>query len=319
MKKVAWLLILAALLRMLAGCAAEQKEVSEAFKAVVEEFSELYFALDEDGSRFDRELETVGRYLEGELSQEAAMEALEEDLAYYSAELENQEEYKVRSRLADQLEACGISKQDFIAFGNSRSNELYDQKTKTEYLLEYLTTAEEFQDSYDNLAFYHEHYLSLQDCLRGYYYYAGLNAWFAEMGELEVSYVEKTVIGELTCYLPEDPQWCGSQEEAEDLAMDYLDEMEIIITELSEHVGESQEDLYAMERTYTKLSNLIEAMRKEDLSAEPLLSLAIEVQSASDAFTIAMNESDMDAIGELEVQIDGLQAEFDAIMEDMEA
>ena len=63
-----------------------------------------------------------------------------------------------------------------------------------------------------------------------------------------MAYLETQVIDKLGAYIPEGPAWCSTREDAEEQVMLYLDQVEEILNQFADHVGQQQNDLYQMEQ-----------------------------------------------------------------------
>lgn len=302
MKKIISLILAAAMAVSLAGCG----RVSEDFAASLDEIAELYLRLDEDSIRFDRALERLGEYLEGDISQKEALEAFEKDLSYYEKELAEIEEYELEEDLESSLIECGIYVQDFLVFANMRSHELYEYRDKAAVLLEYLTYAEQFRDARESLEFYHRYYGKLQSCNKGYYFYGGLNYWFAEADGKELALLEEVLLNEIGSLRPAKDIWYTESAHAEEAAQDSLDTMEECVTEISAFMGESRNMELASQRVFQKLKALTDAMVQEDLTAAPYDAMSSHLNLFLGDFAKAIADDDYWMVLAIEGEVDAL-------------
>lgn len=248
---------------VLGGCGPKQPwetaGVSEDFYLVTEDFAPRYLELDQDGQRYDQALEAVEAYLAGESSQDEAIASLEQAVLYIETELEDWENVALDEALTSRLQAVDISPSEYESFANSRPTNLQSQQADLLSLLYYLEYAEEDPTSRENLGWSLDKDQKVQDSSRGYYYYGCLNYWFPGADDAERAYLEAEVIDKLRSYIPEDPLWCSTREDAEEQVMMYLDEMEEVLNQLADHVGQQQNDLYQMEQELgTMLERLLE-------------------------------------------------------------
>lgn len=248
---------------LLSGCGAKQPwetaGVSEDFYQVTEDFAPRYLELDQDGQQYDQALEAVDAYLAGETSQDEAIASVEQAVLYTETELEDWENVALNDTLTSQLQAVDISPAEYEAFANSRPTNLQSQQTDLLSLLYYLEYAEDDPTSRENLSWSLDKDQKVQNSTRGYYYYGCLNYWFPDADDAELEYLETKVIDKLHAYIPENPVWCGTREDAEEQVMLYLDEVEEILNQFADHVGQQQNDLYAMEQELqAQLESLME-------------------------------------------------------------
>ena len=249
---------------ILSGCGPKQPwetaGVSEDFYQVTEDFAPRYLELDQDGYRYDQALEAVDAYLTGESSQDEAVSSLEESIRYFETELEDWETVALDKTLTGQLQSVDISPAEYEMFANGRPISLQSQQLDLLALLYYLQYAEEDEASLENLSWHLDQYKKVQDSTRGYYYYGCLNYWFPGANEKEREYLDIKVIDQLNSYIPEDPVWCSTREDAEEQVMLYLDAEEEVLNQFADNVGQQQNDLYEMEQ---KLTALLEGLLEE--------------------------------------------------------
>lgn len=249
---------------LLSGCGPKQPwetaGVSEDFYQVTEDFAPRYLELDQDGYRYDQALEAVDAYLAGETGQDEAVSALEETIQYFETELNGWETVSLDETLTKHLQAVDISPAEYEMFINGRPINLQSQQTDLLSLLNYLQYAEADQTSRENLSWSLSKDQKIQDSTRGYYYYGCLNYWFPSANDKEREYLNIKVIDQLHSYIPEDPVWCSTREEAEEQVMRYLDAEEDILNQFADHVGQQQNDLYEMEQ---ELAALLEGLLEE--------------------------------------------------------
>lgn len=237
---------------VLGGCGPKQPwetvGVSEDFYGVTEDFAPRYLELDQDGQQYDQALDAVEAYLAGESSRDEAIAALEQAVLYMETELKGWENVALDETLTSQLQAVDISPAEYESFANSRPANLQSQQTDLLSLLYYLDYAEEDPTSRENLSWSLDKDQKVQDSIRGYYYYGCLNYWFPDADDAELEYLETKVIDKLHAYIPEDPVWCGTREDAEEQVMLYLDQVEEVLNQFADHVGQQQKNLYEMEQ-----------------------------------------------------------------------
>lgn len=237
---------------VLGGCGPKQPwetaGVSEDFYLVTEDFAPRYLELDQDGRQYDQALDAVEAYLAGESSRDEAAASVEQAVLYIETELEGWEDAALDEALTGRLQAVDISPAEYESFANSRPTNLQSQQVDLLSLLYYLDYAEEDPTSRENLSWSLDKDQKVQDSTRGYYYYGCLNYWFPGADDAELGYLESKVMDKLHAYIPEDPAWCSTREDAEEQVMLYLDQVEEILNQFADHVGQQQKDLYQMEQ-----------------------------------------------------------------------
>lgn len=284
------------------------------FCAVADEFSRLYLAFDEDGYGFDQALEAVNGYLEGKTPQKETVSLLEKTLKTYEEEAKGLEEFVLSDALAKKLSVCGISAEEYKAFGNSRKNELYNHIVGISTMLEYLESAEELQESYEDLRFFTSSNAAQQDCMRGYYYYGCFNYWFVHANEAEKAYLGEQVTSRIKAYLPEDPVWYQDQEEVEERVMLYLDELEEINGQTAKHVGQAQEELYGMQQKAEELEEKIEEKQELEEKLARLKEINGRIEEINAEAAAAKEAGDEEKLSALKIEFEAIVAEYEALV-----
>lgn len=297
------------------GKGEETAGIGKDFLAVVQNFSPLFLSFDEDGYLFDQALHGVKAYLEGEKTQEEVLDRLQEILALYQEHSAGLEEFVLEDGLADQLAACGISAEEYKAFGNSRGNDIYSHTVSLTTLLEYLESAEELQESHEDLAFFYSVHRDEQENMRGYYYYGCLNYWFAGASEEERAYLDEQVICKIKAYRPKEPVWYDNREEIENVVMGYLDAIEQIDGQVAKHVGKAQEELYGMEQDYQKLLDSIEEKQAMEEKLAQLKEINARIEAINKEAAEAKGAGDEEKLSVLKEEFDALVAEYEELVE----
>ena len=292
----------------------EELNISEDFYRVTENFSRLFFALDSDGARYDQVLDAVNQYLSEEISQQQAVEILEQAVSEFEQTLNTLDVITIDSQLTENLRSCGISPEEYEAFANSRPNDLQSLQIRTSTLLDYLQIADVLEDSLENLRFMFEADAAEQDSLRGYYYYGCLNYWFTSAGETELDYLQQTVIDQLKAYIPDDPIWYSDTALVEERTMLYLDDLEKVVDLTAAHVGEQQTDLYQEEQNYQALLELIEQTRL----LQQMTSLNQRLETIRSEIAAASDTGDQQRLDELKIQLEEIVAEYEALKQQIE-
>lgn len=312
------LLLLAALLTACGAPAAEAEPwdeagVSEAFYKVAEDFAARFLTLDADGARYDAALDAAARYLDGALTQEEARSALDEAITAAEAALAEQEEVALPEELTAQLQTLGISAAEYELFANCRAEQLLTQQARLESLTFYLENAPAQADALENLRFFLAADSAEQEGLRGYYYYGSFNYWFPWADEAELACLQSMVTDRLEAYLPADAVWYTDAEAVEERVMLYLDDVEAVLTLASEHLGQSQTELYEMEQDYAALLELVEKNRalQEQLSA--LMELEARLDALSADIAEAQAAGDEEELARLGQELEALAAEYEAL------
>lgn len=292
----------------------EELKISEDFYRVTENFSQLFFALDSDGARYDQVLDTVNQYLSEEISQQQAVEILEQAISEFEQTLNTLDLITIDSQMTENLRGCGISPEEYEAFANNRPNDLQSLQIRTSTLLDYLQNADVLEDSLKNLRFMYEANAAEQDSLRGYYYYGCLNYWFTSAGETELDYLQQTVIDQLKAYIPDDPIWYSDTALVEERTMLYLDDLEKVVDLTAAHVGEQQTDLYQEEQNYQALLDSIEQTRL----LQQLTNLNQRLENLQSEITAASEAGDLQQLDELKIQLEEIAAEYEALKQQIE-
>lgn len=247
---------------LMSGCGPKQPwetaGVSEDFYEVTEDFAQRYLELDQDGYQYDQALEAVDAYLTGENSQDEALSLLKETIHYFETELAGWETVSLDETLVKHLQAIDISPAEYEAFVNSRPNDLQTQQMDLFSLMYDLQYVGEDKVSQENLSWSLSKNQTIQDSMRGYYYYGCLNYWFPGADDAERAYLEDKVISQLHAYIPEDPGWYTTREDTEAQVMLYLDEVEEVLNQFADYVGQQQNDLYEMEQ---ELETALESLK----------------------------------------------------------
>lgn len=286
----------------------------EDFCAVADEFSRLYLAFDEDGYGFDQALEAVNAYLEGKMPQKEIVSALEKTLKAYEEEAEGLEEFVLSDALAKKLSTCGISVEEFKAFGNSRKNALYNLIVDISVMLEYLESAEEFQESYGDLQFITSSNVAQQDCMRGYYYYACFNYWFVHANEAEKAYLDEQVTSRIKAYLPEDPVWYQDQEEVEERVMLYIDKLEEVDGQMANYLGQSREELYGMQQKVDEFLETYDKKQKLEEKLARLKEINGRIKEINAEVAAAKEADDEEKLSILKTEFEAIVAEYEALV-----
>ena len=289
-------------------------ELSEDFQAVVRDFSALFLSFDEDSYYFDQVLNEVQGYLEGEKNREETVDIVREALSWYQEEGEGLEEFTLDDGLADALFACKISAEEYKAFGNSRENELYNYSMNVSTLLEYLESAEELQESYEDLEFFYLVHRDEQDSMRGYYYYGCLNYWFVWADEEEKDYLHEQVISKIKACKPQNPVWYDDQEEVEEVVMGYLDEVEEINARMAKHIGEATEELYGMEQDVQEMLDAMEEKQAMDAKLARLKEINARIEEINKEAAQAKEDGDEEKLSLLKEEFETLVEEYEALM-----
>lgn len=282
----------------------EEVKISEDFYQVTENFSQLFFALDSDGARYDRVLDTVNQYLSEEISQQQAVEILEQVINEFEQTINTLDLITINRQLTENLRGCGISPEEYEAFANSRQDSLQSLQIRTYTLLDYLQNAHVLEDSLEDLRFTYEADAAEQDSLRGYYYYGCLNYWFTGADETERDYLQQTVINQLKAYIPDDPIWYDDPVLVEERVTLYLNDLEKVLDLVSVHLGEQQTELYQEEQNYQVLQQLTNLNQRLEI-------LQSKITAASDA-------EDQQRLDELKIQLEEITAEYEALKQQIE-
>lgn len=326
--KKKWILLAVCLLVLatVPGCSQKEethpeektKEETGDYRAIVDEHARLFLPMDQDGSVYDRALEKIGRYITGKITQSKALGVLQDTMETFREEQENLETYTVSEEFGSLLMEYDILPEEFEAFGNSRAPQLQSYLTDLESIYGYLENADEYAHQYRSVVFWHDLCETLQDSHRGYYYYSGVNYWFAGWEDSQVSYVQEQVIDRLESYIPQGCTWETDREVIEQKTMHYLDMADDCVELASEFEGQEREELYMMERQFEKLEELeqqySQVQSMED-KLEQMQDISARLGELSEKIDAAKAAGNQEELQRLEEELQAIAAEYEELKE----
>lgn len=308
-KKGTMVIIMLAL--FLFGCGAENKKDEYGFDIIVEDFWAVYSSLDEDGYRFDQVLEAVGSCKNGEIPKEEAIELLSDTMEVYQKELEGLTEFEVSAALTEQLKNYGILVEEYKLFGNSRESQIYRYKDSVSMMLECLENLESPGGYDETLRHIYEAESATQDIMRKYYYYGCLNYFFVVADDEELAYLKEHAISRIKSYVPEDPVWYDDKDKLEETVMLELDGLHGVTDALSENVGDSQEELYKMEKGYDEQIDAFEQYQSMEEKLEWLEKMNDRLEEIGKDITAAKEAGDEEKLAALMEEFEEISKEYE--------
>lgn len=298
----------------------EEKNMEETgdYQTIVDEHARLFLPMDQDGSVYDAALEKVGRYITGKIAQAEALEILQDTVETFRDEKEGLEAYTVSEEFGSLLMEYGILPEEFEAFGNSREPQLQSYLTDLESISGYLENADEYAYQYRSVVFWHDLCETLQDSHRGYYYYSGVNYWFAGWKDSQTAYVQEQVIDRLESYIPEGCTWETDREVIEQKTMHYLDLADDCVELAAEFEGQEREELYMMERQFEKLEELEQQysqIQNMENKLEQMQDITARLGVLSEKIGEAKAAGDEGELQRLEEEFRAIAAEYEELKE----
>jgi len=216
-------------------------------KAIIDDYKVIVLEKDGDSAKFDQALALLEEYVEnsGLEKKEETAEAfwkIEEEMESDSAAFVP---YEVSEEMEKLLGSQGISVVEYKSGANFRYTELEDYIQNLSFLGTYLEFSDMDQMAMEDLAAAVRRYQEYQKVQRAYCY-TEINYWFAPWGEKEAEYIKEQVLDHLTSFGAQDARWEHDQDRVEEKMNGYLDEMEGLLNELADFLGESTKRLYDM-------------------------------------------------------------------------
>ena len=214
----------------------------EDYQTIVEDYKELFLSLDQMNYQYDCALETVGDYIEGKINLSEAEEKVNDTLSIVMEEKEKNYSYRIlEDEQISLLEEYGINSEEYETFGNSLREEYVYIICNLAELADDLYYAKKSESGYETLVSDQKEYKELQELKKEYHYYRNFNYWFADWNEEMTAYVQDQVSPELKSFISGDFVWEKDKDIAECKAMDYMDNYEAGMQQLSENKKEVEE------------------------------------------------------------------------------
>lgn len=228
-----------------AGCSDDKNENQKEYRAVVDDYAEILLKMDQDSSKYDHALESVGKYLEhpepGALKD--ARKVLNDAVRQLEEEKNTASGYKMDDEFQKQLSKFGIDAEEYLDYADSRNYGLEEYIGYIQFLDQFLVYEEGNNMSCEELEFQYKNMLESQRVMRECSY-AEINYWFAGQNKEIVDYVKENVLERLESYHTETPVWDDDREAVERRINVLLDEYEELVEEQARHIGEVSEELY---------------------------------------------------------------------------
>ena len=236
-------------LLILSACKAGEDAFSRQ-KEIVDETARIVLLMDQDSRDYDLALQEIGRYLD-EPDPEilaAVQQKVQESTAEFQTRQDQAESYEMTEDFADILVENHIDPEEYQMNADSRISSLGRFITRLQTMDTYLEMVSILPGTVeDDLRFMYEYNLEEQRIIRGYQYCA-VNYWFASWEGEGAEYAKEHIADQLESFVLEESIWETSQEGAEQRMEVYLNQLEEQISELTDYIGEAQEELYEMEK-----------------------------------------------------------------------
>lgn len=229
--------------------AGTEAEADSGYKKIVDDFWSVITVQDQDSASYDRALEAVGAYLEdsGPESLKTAQDAVKDTIAQMEADAQTIVPCELDEDFSQLLREYGIDPEEYKINADMRSGYLAGFLNSLDYLDYYLDQEAVTDITREDLEFTYDYDLREQKLLRAYCF-SSVNYWFAEWEPEAVDYVKEQVADRLVSFKTEDSVWEDSRSAVERRGNLYLDEIEKMLDEWTEFIGERQELLYQMEK-----------------------------------------------------------------------
>lgn len=232
---------------LLAGCAGDAEQ-AHGYRDIVDDYAVILLNQDADSAGYDGALLAVGEYLENP-GKDALLEA-ETAVKAAISQLEEAEE-SFESKVLDGnfsklLKEYGIEPEEYMMMADERAEDLYDYVSSLKAFEEYLSYEKEDDLTRDALKAAYGMASKEQEVWRAYHY-CGINYWFAGWGEEETDYVRQKVHDNLQSFSAEQEAWQDDRDAVEQRMTFYLNQMEELMQERADDLGERQEEMYQME------------------------------------------------------------------------
>ena len=216
----------------------------EDYQTIVEDYKELFLALDQASYQYDCAIEITENYIEGKVNLSEAEEKVNGTISALKRE-EEEIRWNYYCKLDEEqtrlLEKYQIDAEEFETFGNNREDEYVCIISNLAELSDDLYYSEKSDSEYEKLVSDLNEYKKAQDFRKGYNYYRNFNYWFANWNEEMTNYVQDQIIPELKSYISDDFAWENDKSAAECKATNYMDNYEVRIQLLSENKKEAEE------------------------------------------------------------------------------
>lgn len=232
---------------LLAGCAGDEERPS-GYRDIVDDYAEILLNQDADSAGYDEALLAVGAYLEnpGEDELLEAETAVKDAISRLEEAEESFEPKTLDGNFSKLLKEYGIEPEEYMMMADERAEYLYDYVSSLKAFEEYLSYEKEDDLTRDALKAAYEMASKEQEVWRAYHY-CGINYWFAGWEEEETDYVRQKAHDNLQSFSAEQEAWQDDRDAVEQRMTFYLNQMEELMQERADDLGERQEELYQME------------------------------------------------------------------------
>ena len=229
----------------------KEAEADNGYKKIVDDFWSVITLQDQDSASYDRALEAVGAYLEdsGPESLKTAQDVVKETIAQMEEDAQAIVPCELDETFSQLLSEYGIDPEEYKINAVMRSGYLAGYLNSLDYLDYYLDQEAVTDITREDLEFTYSYDVREQKLLRSYCF-SSVNYWFAEWEPEAVDYAKEQVADRLVSFKTEDSVWEDSRSAVERRGNLYLDEIEKMIDEWADFIGERQELLYQMEKDY---------------------------------------------------------------------
>lgn len=236
-----------AMVFLLAGCAGKPDQET-AYREIVDDYAKILLKQDADSAEYDKALLAIGSYLNqpGQKTLSEAETAVNLAANWMEAETDSFEQKTLEEDFSKLLKEYRIEPEEYMMMADERVEDLYDYASSLQAFAEYLNFEKEddltraaFQASYEMAA-------REQEVWRAYHY-CGINYWFAGWEEEAADYVRQEVHDNLQSFSAEGEAWQDDRDAVEQRMTFYLNQMEELVKERSDDLGERQEEMYRME------------------------------------------------------------------------
>lgn len=246
MKKRMGLIVAAALL--LAGCKNKEQVGKEDYEIIVDDYAKILLLQDSDSADYDRALEAVGSYLKepDEETLKTARSFVQETVSQMEETSSEITSYEITEDFSDLLKEHGIEPEEYMMNADARPEELADYISTLQTLEEYLGYEETDDLTRSDLSEQYEMAVRVQEIMKNYNY-CGINYWFAGWEEEAVSYVKQQVQDKLASFYAGQEAWQDDRDAVEQRMMIYLNELEELLEEWADRIGERQDEQYQLQ------------------------------------------------------------------------
>ena len=224
---------------------------SEKEQEILEDFKTVIVPQDEDSYMYDKVLKAVGKYVEEPDNNhlEKAVKCMQETLEQFEQREKESENlsYEMDRDFAELLVQYHINPEEYQMNADVRLIYLQSYEQSVSLLLYILEQKEQNKDVDAMIEILYRQNTTVQDCMRKSRFYE-INYFFCDWEEEQVKLLQETILSQLKSFTQQGQPWEQDKKVIENKILVYTEQLQDIIDELSEQIGEKQEQLYRIEQ-----------------------------------------------------------------------